>query len=115
MTTREHMVELIAAEMFRHRLTVNDEGRAACMCGWFAVPLLTSVHRMHTAEAILASCLLATAQINGENIVEARDGVLEDARKRTTAVGLLLADSGDITPMGQRMLQKIWEPAEERA
>lgn len=115
MTTRDHMVEMIGAELFRHRLTSAEEGGSQCMCGWSVTPLLNSLHRMHTAEAILASVLLATAQINGENIVEARNGVLEDAQARTKAVGLLLADTGDITPMGQRMLEKIWEPAGEPA
>jgi len=111
-TSREQMTETIAAELFKHRL-VSVEGRSQCACGWWVSPLLTSVHRLHVAESVLAACLIATAQINGENIVEARDGVLEDAKRRTHAVGLLLLGSGDITPTGTHMLDKIWEPAGE--
>lgn len=115
MTTRDAMVETIAAAMFQHRLVVVD-GRSQCKCGWWVNPLLDSVHRLHVSDEILAATLLATAQINAENIVEARNGAVadayDDAKKRTHAVGLLLADSGDITPMGTRMLDKIWERAE---
>lgn len=92
-------VEAIAAELFRHRLVVVD-GKSECKCGWWINPLLDSVHRLHQAEAVA---------------VVARDFAYKDAAARTHAVGLLLANSGDITPMGTRMLDKIWEPAGQNA
>jgi len=110
--SRELMVETIGAELFKHRLVVDETGRSVCKCGWWVSPLLASVHRLHQADQILAATLLATAQINAENIVAAREGAYEDARRRTHAVGLLLANSGDMNPMGTRMLDKIWEIAE---
>ena len=112
MTARDAMVETIAAELFKHRSTVGPDGRAQCACGWWVAPFLDSLHRLHQADAILAATVLATAQINGENIVAARQEAYEDAKRRTHAVGLLLADSGDMNPMATRMLDKIWEPAE---
>jgi hypothetical protein len=71
MTTRDAMVETIAAELFKHRLVVGDDGRSQCKCGWWVAPLLESLHRLHQAESVLAATLLATAQINAENIAEA--------------------------------------------
>lgn len=97
MPTQE-AIEQLAAELFKHRITTGEGGRAQCACGWWVSPLLNSVHRLHVAEHVL---------------VEMHDAAYHDAQQRTKAVGLLLADSGDITPMGQRMLQKIWEPADE--
>jgi hypothetical protein len=110
-STRDDLVATIAAEQFKHRLTVGDDGRSQCKCGWFITPLLESVHRLHQADEILAAVLMATAQVNGERIAETRELVWQDAKARTHALGLLLASSGDITPMGTRMLDKIWEPA----
>lgn len=90
------MVETLAAELFRHRLVVDDAGKSVCKCGWWITPLLDSVHRLHQAETLGAV---------------AREFAYRDAAARTHAVGLLLANSGDITPMGTRMLDRIWEPA----
>jgi hypothetical protein len=90
------MVETLAAELFRHRLVVDDAGKSVCKCGWWISPLLDSVHRVHQAEALGVVALRYAYQ---------------DATARTHAVGLLLASSGDITAMGTRMLDRIWEPA----
>ena len=95
MTTRDDMVANIAVAMNQHRLVVDDAGKSVCTCGWWVSPLLDSVHRLHVANVLAAVSL----------------GAVDDYRKRTHAVGLLLLDSGDITPMGTRMLDKIWEPA----
>jgi hypothetical protein len=48
----EDLVELIAAELFRHRLTLGEDGRPQCACGWWVAPLLDSLHRLHQAEAL---------------------------------------------------------------
>lgn len=90
------MTEAIAAELFRHRLVVDAAGKSTCACGWWIAPLLDSVHRLHQAEVLK---------------VVAGEYAYRDAAARTHAVGLLLAGSGDITPMGTRMLDRIWEPA----
>ena len=111
-TTRDALIETVAAELARHALTTDENGRSVCTCGWFTQPLLTSVHRFHQADQALAAVLMATAQINGEHIAESREQAMDEWQKRTTAMGMLLIDSGDITPMGARMLRKIWEPAE---
>lgn len=86
------MVALIAAALFEHRLTVGDDGRAQCKCGWWVAPLLDSLHRLHQADVILAATLMATAQVHGENLAEITDryraelaqcqGQLEDCRQQ---------------------------------
>jgi hypothetical protein len=111
MTTRDEMVATIGAALFEHRLTLSEEGKSQCKCGWWVNPLLDSLHRIHQADEILAAVLMATAQLQGERQAEIRDQVYLDAAARTHAVGLLLASSGDITPMGTRMLDKIWQTA----
>jgi hypothetical protein len=111
-STREAMVETITAELFKHRRNVGEDGRAQCRCGWWVAPFLDSEHRAHQASEVLAAVMLATAQLNGENIVVARDSVLEEGTRRAEALGRLLISSGDITPMGARMLTKIFGPAE---
>ena len=109
MTTRDDMVANIAVAMNQHRLVVDDAGKSVCTCGWWVAPLLDSAYRLHLADQALAATMTATAQLNAELIVEAREGAYREAALRTHAVGLLLLDSGDITPMGTRMLDKIWE------
>lgn len=110
--TTDKMTELIAAELFKHRLVTDHNGRSICKCGWYVSPLLDSVHRLHQGDQILAAVLMATAQIAGENASETRSRDRQEWQNRTHAVGLLLLDSGDITPMGTRILDKIWETSE---
>jgi hypothetical protein len=105
------MVEQVAAALFQHRLVVDETGRSVCKCGWWVAPLLESVHRLHQSDQVLAAVLMATAQLNAEHVAQARMNAYQDAAARTHAVGLLLANSGDITPVGTRMLDRIWEPA----
>jgi hypothetical protein len=69
--TRDEMVEVVAAALFQHRLVLGPDSRPQCKCGWWVAPLLDSLHRLHQAESVLAATLLATAQINAENIAEA--------------------------------------------
>jgi hypothetical protein len=79
------LLALIAAELFKHRLTVGEDGRSQCTCGWWVAPLLESVHRLHQADAILAVTLMATAQIHGEEharITERYRRELEECRQQ---------------------------------
>lgn len=90
MTTRDEMVATIAAALFEHRLTVGPDGRAQCKCGWWIAPLLDSVHRLHQAESVLAATLLATAQINAENVAESRQRLNEDWQEKYNRVTVQL-------------------------
>lgn len=92
--------------LYEHQILSRD-GKAQCKCGWWTAPLLSSVHRLHVADETLAAVLAAAAELHADNIL-----ALEDAKARTHAMGLLLLDSGDITPMGTRLLDKIWETTE---
>lgn len=117
--TSTKLLETIADGLEDHRLTLDATGKPACSCGWWTQPLLDSVHRLHQADQLLSRVVTAVAQVNAEHIADAltgqREQLRDDAKRRTHAIGLLLQDSGDITPMGVRMLEKIWEPAEENA
>lgn len=75
------MVESIAAQIFNHRLVTDEQGRSVCKCGWYIVPLLDSIHRLHVAESVLTATLMATAQVNAENILEAKAGQAKDIEK----------------------------------
>lgn len=107
-TSRDKLIELIAAQMHAHRRVGNQ-----CSCGWSVTPMLDSTLRVHVAESILASVVLAIAQVNAENIFAVQEAVVEDARRRTHAAGLLLIDSGDMTPAGASILDNIWNNPDE--
>lgn len=77
---RAELLELIATKLREHARDGNQ-----CRCGWHVTPLLDEVLRLHQADAVLATVLLATAQINAENIAEATAqyrSQLEDCQQR---------------------------------